>query len=258
MPKLSAVIIEDEPLAARGLELLLHKTGKVEVTGKARNGNDGIVLCADYLPDVAFLDIHMPGPDGLELAAHLSLLPRPPLIVFTTGHKERAHEAFRLNAVDYLLKPLDPALVWEAVCRLETRVAVGQNDTQAPSPPKQKLALGLVDDRLPVKSGVDDIVKLLPIHEIVAAIHHDRRTWIHTHLEELPTYYSLTDLMEWMCDPLFIRVSRRAIVSLQGVDLVTHYGDRLYQVRLRDRSHSTVEASRSGAKRLAELLRHPK
>src|SRR5438552_2639671 len=100
-----AVIIEDEPLAARYLRALLHETGKVEVTGMAREAETGLLLCSEQSPDAAFLDVRMPGPDGLALAGHLRLLPTPPRIVFTTGHAEHACEAFRLNAVDYLLKP---------------------------------------------------------------------------------------------------------------------------------------------------------
>ncbi len=253
MGKIRAVIVEDEPLAARFLRQLLHETGKVEVTGLARDGNAGLLLCSEHAPDAAFLDIRMPGADGMQLAAKLSFLQRPPMIVFTTGYADRAWEAFRLDTVDYLVKPLDRAQIWEAVCRLEARLAAGPNSTMDQRQEKPKSVL----DRLPVKSGQDDVVMLLPLHEIVAAIHHHKRTWIHTQLEEFATYYSLKQLLDWMGDPPFVLVSRNAIVNLQGFEEVIHYGDRLYQVRLRDRGKTCVAASRSGAKRLAELLRPP-
>ena len=252
---LNVVIIEDEPLAATALRTWLHQTGKVRVTGMARDGAAGLVLCADHVPDAAFLDINMPGPDGLQLAAHLAVLPHPPLIVFTTGHAERACEAFRLNVVDYLLKPLDPAIIHEAVRRLEERVAarscIGQN---APtpvgmSPPHIRF------DRLPVKWGQDDVISLLPPSTIVAALRHDRRVWIHTAFEEFETYYTLANLLAWLGDPPFLPLSRHAIVSLQGIDKVIHYGDRLYKVRLRDRCGTWLTASRSGARVLASSLK---
>src|SRR5262245_46403285 len=208
-----AVIVEDEPLAAQYLRALLYETGKVEVTGIAPEGATGLFLCSDEAPDAAFLDVRMPGPDGLALAGHLRQLPTPPLVVFTTGHADRACDAFRLEAVDYLLKPLDPAQVYEAVHRLQCRLAEGDRqgvvdmETRAPSK----------TDRLPVKNSRDDVVRLVPRWEIVAAIRHHRRTWIHTATDEYPTYYALGELLAWLGDPPFFRVARDAIVNLQSV-----------------------------------------
>jgi len=246
-----AVIVEDEPLAARFLRALLHETGKVEVTGMAREGATGLLVCSEQAPDAAFLDVRMPGPDGLALAGHLRLLPNPPLIVFTTGHMDRAADAFRLDAVDYLLKPLDPAQVFEAVHRLQYRLT--RSDQQVVVDKETRMDSEV--DRLPVKNSRDDVVRLIPRWEIVAAIRHDRRTWIHTATDEYPTYYKLGELLAWLGDPPFFRAARDAIVNLQSVEEVIHYGDRLYRLRLRDRKHTSVEASRSGAARLSSFLK---
>ncbi len=246
-----AVIVEDEPLAARYLRALLHETGKVDVTGMAREGTAGLLMCSEQSPEAAFLDVRMPGPDGLALAGHLRLLPIPPLIVFTTGHPDRAIDAFRLDAVDYLLKPLDPTQVFEAVHRLECRLAESDQQALADMGPRAPAKA----DRLPVKNNRDDVVKLIQRWEIVAAIRHNRRTWIHTATDEYPTYYPLGALLAWLGDPPFFRVARDAIVNLQSVEEVIHYGDRLYRLRLRDRKSTSVEASRSGAVRLTSFLK---
>src|SRR6516225_7312821 len=116
--RIRAVIIEDEPLAAEYLAKLLDETYQVEVVGSATESETGLRLCAELRPDAAFLDINLPGKDGLSLATQLSMLPKPPRLVFTTGNASRASEAFRLAAVDYLLKPLDPEQVNETVNRL--------------------------------------------------------------------------------------------------------------------------------------------
>ena len=116
--RIRAVIIEDEPLAAEYLAKLLDETYQVEVVGSATESETGLRLCAELRPDAAFLDINLPGKDGLSLATQLSMLPQPPRLVFTTGNASRASEAFRLAAVDYLLKPLDPEQVNETVNRL--------------------------------------------------------------------------------------------------------------------------------------------
>src|ERR1700737_596167 len=113
-----ALIIEDEPLAAEYLAALLDDTYQVEVVGTATESETGLRLCAELRPDAVFLDINLPGKDGVSLAMQLAMLPQPPHVVFTTGNAGRATDAFRLDAVDYLLKPLDPEQVTEAVNRL--------------------------------------------------------------------------------------------------------------------------------------------
>src|SRR5580700_2989249 len=113
-----AVIIEDEPLAAQYLAALLNDTYQVEVVSSATTSDDGLRLCAELRPDAVFVDINLPGKDGVSMATQLAMLPQPPRLVFTTGTANRATDAFRLEAVDYLLKPLDPAQVNESVNRL--------------------------------------------------------------------------------------------------------------------------------------------
>ena len=99
--RIRAVIVEDEPLAAQYLATLLDETCQVEVVGSATESEAGLRLCAELRPDAVFLDINLPGKDGVSLATQLSMLPQPPRLVFTTGHANRATDAFRLDAVDY-------------------------------------------------------------------------------------------------------------------------------------------------------------
>lgn len=245
------VLVEDEPLAQQYLEALLSETGRVEVIGAAGEGQAGLRLCSEHRPDVAFLDIRLPGPDGVALAAHLLTLSHPPLVVFVTGHADRALDAFQVEAVDYLLKPLDPEQVAQCVRRLERRLTANTGVSAPPAP----LALG---DRLPVRDARDfDVTRLLAPAEIVAALRRGRRTWVHTAGDEFSTYYPLADLARWLYGAPFLRVARDALVNLHAIAEIVHYGDRLYQVRLRDRANSVVEVSRSGATRLAARLKPP-
>src|ERR1700738_4692125 len=102
--RIRAVIIEDEPLATQYLAALLDETCQVDVVGSAVESEAGLRLCAELRPGAVFLDINLPGKDGISLATQLAMLPQPPLLVFTTGMPGRAADAFRLDAVDYLLK----------------------------------------------------------------------------------------------------------------------------------------------------------
>ena len=113
-----AVIVEDEPLASQYLATLLDDTCQVEVVATATDSEAGLRLCAELRPDAVFLDVNLPGKDGIWLATQLTMLPQPPGVVFTTGNGNRATDAFCLEAVDYLLKPLDPEQIAEAIDRL--------------------------------------------------------------------------------------------------------------------------------------------
>jgi DNA-binding LytR/AlgR family response regulator len=242
------VVVEDEPLARQYLCTLLEETGKVEVVGEADEGRAGLRLCAERAPDAAFLDIRMPGPDGLSLAGRLLTLARPPLVVFVTGFSGHAVDAFRVEAVDYLLKPIESGAVLETVRRLEHRLS-GRGAVSAES------AADAVGDRLVVKDANEGGVKLLPRGDIVAALRRRRRTWIHTAAEESPTYYPLAMLARWLGGSPFLQISRDAIVNMTVVTEITRVGDRRYELRLPDRARTVAEASRTGAALLADYLR---
>ena len=260
--RIRAVIIEDEPLAAQYLAQLLDDTCQVEVVGSATETEAGLRLCAELGPDAVFVDINLPGKDGVSLATQLAMLPQPPRLVFTTGNANRATDAFRLEAVDYLLKPLDPEQVTEAVYRLLTYLrpfevanSTGSSGHANGVPTPDKIgSTGADNELLPVKDVDRDQIRLLARREVVAVLRRERRTWVHTVQEEFATYYPLANLMQWLGGAPFIQIGRHAVVNLQAVERVTHYGDRLYRVRLRDRVGTEITASRTGAARLAAVL----
>jgi DNA-binding LytR/AlgR family response regulator len=259
--RIRTVIVEDEPLAAEYLATLLDDTLQVEVVGTATDTEAALRLCAELRPDAVFLDINLPGKDGVSLATQLAMLSQPPRIVFTTGNPGRATDAFRLDAVDYLLKPLDPDQVTEAVGRLLADLrpfeagSLPRSSEGAEEAPSNKIVFaGPGNELLPVKDTDRDKIRLLARHEIAAVLRHDRRTWVHTVREEFATYYPLGDLMSWLGGDPFIQVGRHAVVNLRAIEEIIHYGDRLYRLRLRDRIGTEITASRTGAGRLATVL----
>ena len=261
--RIRAVIIEDEPLASKYLAQLLDETCQVEVVGSATESEAGLHVCAEMRPDAVFVDISLPGKDGVSLATQLAMLPQPPRLVFTTGNPNRATDAFRLEAVDYLLKPLDPEQVTEAVYRLLTYLrpfevasstSPGGYANRVPTPDKMR-STGMANELLPVKDVDRDQIRLLARREVAAVLRRERRTWVHTVREEFATYYPLANLLQWLGGAPFIQIGRHAVVNLQAVEHVTHYGDRLYRVRLRNRVGTEITASRTGAARLAALLK---
>ncbi len=264
--RIRAVIVEDEPLAAEYLATLLDDTCQVEVVGSAAGSEAGLRLCAELRPDAVFLDINLPDKDGVSLATQLAMLPKPPRLVFTTGNANRASDAFRLEAVDYLLKPLDPEQVAEAVNRLLTYLRPFEFDRRAASAHGVNSAVtrdktrftGAADELLPVKDVDRDKIRLLARREVAAVLRREQRTWVHTIREEFATYYPLVNLMQWLGGDPFVRIGNHAAVNLHAVAYITHYGARLYRVRLRDRLGTEINASRSGAARLAAVLKKVK
>jgi DNA-binding LytR/AlgR family response regulator len=258
--RIRVVIVEDEPLAAEYLAVLVDETCQVEVVGTATESESGLRVCAELRPDAVFLDINLPGKDGVSLARQLAMLPQPPCLVFTTGNPGHATDAFRLEAVDYLLKPLDPKQVAEAVGRLLAHSRPFESDS---SPLPARADLVITTEKMPVPESESDLlldgtarlralhgsgkvtrgshgkgsellavkdvdrdrIRLLARREIVAAMRGDRRTWIHTVREEFATYYPLADLMRWLGGEPFVQIGRNAVVNLQAVEHVTHYGD---------------------------------
>ena len=261
--RITAIIIEPEQIAAKHLEALLNETCQVEVVGTATGGEAGIRLCHELRPEAVFLDINLPGKDGVSLASQLTTFPQPPRLVFTTANPNRAVDAFRLGAVDYLLKPLDPIHVLEAVNRLaavlrpfktETSGLPASSKTRSSTTAKARPG-ATPAELLPVRDADSDKIRLLSRREIVAVLRKGRHTWIHTVREEFSTRYPLTLLVQWLGGRPFIQIGRQAIVNEQAVELITHHGDRLYRVQLRDRIGTVITASRKGATRLTALIK---
>ena len=111
------LIVDDEPLARSRLKALVGELGAGEIAGEAGNGTDALRAVEESDPDIVLLDIRMPGMDGIEVARHLSALPRPPAVIFTTAYDSHALAAIEANAVDYLLKPIRKARLESALDR---------------------------------------------------------------------------------------------------------------------------------------------
>ena len=125
--KITAVIVDDEPLAIEGLKLRLDKIDEIEVIGEATDGDEAIKVCQSLTPDVLFLDLQLPGLNGLEVVQALQsdILP---MVVFVSAYSDYAVEAFELNAIDYLLKPVNFGRLRKTIDRLIQRLAPQQDN----------------------------------------------------------------------------------------------------------------------------------
>lgn len=153
------LITDDEPLARARLHRIIDELDDYSVAGEAENGKDALLLCSRLNPDIILLDIRMPGMDGLEVALHLSNLENPPAIIFTTAFSEHALAAFSSQAVDYVLKPIRPE-------RLEQALGKAHKINRA-----QLLELGKQDaqahTRTHISAQISGKIHLVPIEEVL-------------------------------------------------------------------------------------------
>ena len=126
-PRLRAVIADDEPAARRGVRLLLERDPEIEIVGEAGGGDEAAALILRTRPDLAFLDVQMPGCDGFQVLARVGV-GAAPVVVFVTAYDEHALRAFEVSAVDYLLKPYDDARFAAALGRAKDAARRRQAD----------------------------------------------------------------------------------------------------------------------------------
>ncbi len=253
-----ALIAEDERKALKYLRLLLEQTGRVEVVGEAANGFDCMKLVEELRPDVMFLDIRMPGMSGIEVAASALLMEEPPLVVFVTGYSEHALRAFELEAVDYLVKPIDEARVMMTVERLEKLLQQKPQQVETLQSLIERLTTQekTTPRKIPVKDYQEGTIRLLdPPQIIYAERRDDRRVHICTAEKEFPTYYTVEKLEERLASFGFFRANSGAIVNLDFIDHIIPNGDGSYDLVLKDAQRTGITVSRSRGKALAGLLK---
>lgn len=260
-PVLRALIVDDEAPAREELRYLLRSIPEVEVVGEATHVKEALELIRSLAYDVVFLDIRMPGADGLELARALQAMERRPHVIFVTAYEEYALRAFEVQAADYLLKPVDPARLRRAVERvLKARQPGGEPATGRPRaveplwPPAQG-APG-VPARDPLRIPVHTAYKTLLIHAGdvyyfeaveggVRLVTRDGEWTIRSTLKEL----------QGRLDPArFFRAHRNFIVNLDKVaELIPDYRGG-YAMTLVEPRPERIPVSRRQARQLRRLL----
>ncbi len=245
---MSAIIADDEQLAREELRFLLNEIGDVEVVGMATNGLEAFDLIQKLDPALAFLDIQMPGLDGLGVVRRLKDgaidLPH---IVFSTAFEEHAVEAFRLEAMDYILKPVERERLEETVER--ARRMVGDRITEPP--PVAPRAAGFT--KLVVKSGARNLI-VDPQEMIYATIEDGVITLVTAQAEGQSSFRTLEELQSALDPDLFWRTHRSYVVNVNRIREVMPWFKSTYQLKMDDKKGSEIPVSRMQSRRLREML----
>ena len=198
---LNAIIVDDEAPARSELRFLLDEVGGVEVTAEAANVREAIEKLKEYPCDVMFMDVNMPEATGLQLAEALQHLKFPPAVVFVTAYSEHALDAFKVSAIDYLVKPVETERLAQAIARVREQVALHLQAHKS--------------ERIPVEKGGRKV--LIPVDDIRFIMAKDDYSCIYTVDDRFLSTTSLAQFEAKLCDFGFFRVPRRYIVNLACV-----------------------------------------
>lgn len=240
MHKIKVLVVDDERYSREELIFLLEGFPNVEIIDNVENGETAILKALQLQPDVVFLDIEMPKMNGMEVAKSLMELKKVPLIIFATAYPQFAAEAFRINAIDYLLKPYDQQQLKQAIKRVEKELfASPQVNVKSPL---GKLA-----------AETDGEIDYILLKDILYMYRENNVTKIITQLNEYEVKLSLKDLETRLKPMSFFRIHKSYLVNLNYVSRLTPWFNGAYQLELENRQEK-LSVSRNYAKELRERL----
>jgi two-component system LytT family response regulator len=240
---MKAIIIDDERLARAELKKLLQDFPEVEVVDEAANAEEGVAKIESQNPDLVFLDIQMPGKTGFDM---LSELERAPHVIFTTAYDEYALKAFEVNALDYLLKPVEPKRLADAIQKLH----FSESRESHPGYEGTNKSLLTENDQVFVKDGEKCwFVKLSEIR-LFESVGNYAKVFFGTNKPLI--LKSLNALEERLDEKTFFRANRKHIVNLRMIEKVETYfnGGLLLELK----GGEKVEVSRRQTVKFKEMM----
>jgi two-component system LytT family response regulator/two-component system response regulator LytT len=259
---LHAVLVDDEQLARDELRYLLDQVGDVEVVAQAGNGVEALTTIERMQPDVVFLDVQMPGLSGFEVARRLVDNRASAQIIFVTAYDQHAIEAFEVNAVDYLLKPVDQARLEVAVDRARRRIASDrpvESGSNVSSAELEKIIQAVAErqsrrERLAIKVG--ERFLLVQSEEIIyASLADEGITVVTSQHAGTSNYRTLDELHERLDPTVFWRVHRAHLVNINKIKEIVPWFSRNYILRMKDEKATEIPVSRTHTRRLREYLK---
>ncbi len=251
---LSILVVDDEQLAREELSFLLKDFPEVEIVETAGNGLEAVKLIGDLEPDLVFMDVQMPGLDGLGVIRKIREEGgEQPHFILTTAYDQYAVEAFRVEAVDYLLKPVEKERLAESVARVrrmvedkqETTLRGGEGTT-AKTPLQRSKLLVRANNRNLIVDAQD---------MIYATIDDGLITVVTSGFEGQSNYRTIEELQSNLDPNLFWRVHRSFLVNINKIREVIPWFKSSFQLKMDDKKQTEIPVSRIQTKRLRTLLK---
>ncbi len=260
MHTLRTIVVDDEQLARDELCFLLTRFDDIDVVAQASNGVEALDAIHEHAPDLVLLDVQMPGLTGFEVAKRLLKAGFEANLVFVTAYDRHAIEAFNVNAVDYILKPVEPARLGTALERVRKRLQADRVAPRAGSNTDLDRLLQMLGEKngrreqLAVKVG--DRFLLIHADEVVhASVEDDVITVVTNSLSGTSNYRTLDELQARLDPDVFWRVHRSHLVNINKIKEIVPWFSRNFLLRMRDGKGTEIPVSRSQTKRLRDYLR---
>jgi two-component system, LytTR family, response regulator LytT len=249
---ISAILVDDEKLATEELAYQLRDFQDIEIVATASNGLEALKLIEDMEPDLVFLDVQMPGLDGLGVIRKLRESNVPlPYFVMATAYDQYAVEAFRWEALDYLLKPVEKDRLAMAVERARKGIADRARSAPPELPPPKPT---LQRTKLLVKNNHRNFI--VDAQDVVyATIEDGLITVVSTNMEGQSNYRTIEELQSNLDAETFWRVHRSYLVNIHRIKEVIPWFKSSFQLRMDDKKQSEIPVSRVQTKRLRALLK---
>ena len=256
---LRTVVVDDERLAREELCYLLGQVGGVDVVAQAADGLDALQVIKNTGPDLVLLDVQMPGLTGFEVARRLLDSRADTHVVFVTAFDRHAIEAFEVDAVDYLLKPVEVDRLGAAVDRVRRRIQTDRPSAIPATAELERLLQRLAEqqhrrEQLAVK--VADRFLLVHSDDVVhASVEDDVITVVTNSLSGTSNYRTLDELQARLDPAVFWRVHRSHLVNINKIKEIVPWFSRNFLLRMKDTKGTEIPVSRSQTKRLREYLK---
>lgn len=256
--RVTAVVVDDEQLARDELCFLLEHSADVDVVGQAGDGIEALGLLEDLEPDIVFLDIQMPGLTGFEVARQALARQLAPEFVFVTAYDQYALDAFHVNAVDYLLKPVDAGRLERSLSRARKRLSADRSG--ATSNPDIERIVQMVSERQTRRSQVvvkiDERILLLPADDLIfASMNDDVVSVVASGAAGTASVRTLDELQAQLDPAVFWRVHRSHLVNIHKIKEIVPWFSRNFILRMKDAKATEIPVSRTQTKRLREYLK---
>lgn len=246
MKTIKTIIIDDERLAREELKSMLKSHVQIEIIEEAKNGKEGVTLINELQPDLIFLDVNMPGLSGFELLKQLDVIP---LVVFITAYDEYAIKAFEVDAIDYILKPIDPVRLTDAIKKIELKFNEDNLPLDLEENPIVPKRILTNEDSIFIKDGEKCwFVEVSKIRMLES-----EGNYVKVYFDQFKPLIlrSLGSFDERLSPDTFFRANRKFIINIKWIDKIENWFNGGLIVELK--TGEKVEISRRQAIRFREM-----